>query len=527
MSVKYSSPVLGIFCGLATTLLWVLSIPPFKFAEAAYIAFIPLILWLYVRPPVRLCMGVALGAAWLSWFVILIWLRHVTLIGTILLGGLLAGFFIIWILAARYLLPKVAARTVALRALAFAGLAGFWVVLEWLRSWVMWGFPWAPLALSQWERPVVLQLAAWTGAYGVSFLLIFFNLCIAQTLRNRVVLKAPTLWSGWFSPDLYLALVLLGGCVYIFFNSLPRRDSEVVLLTAAVVQPYIKPQLKWDETKALDNLKILETQTQFVASIESDLILWPEAATPWPVRGSLEMQLWIEELVDSVGKPVLMGNMAVEHETDRWYNGVFLVEPDAGLSTMFYAKRELVPFGEFVPKPFRFIDKVVPVGGNFTPGAEPRLISITTNERALSIGSLVCYEDVFPALARESAHAGTQIFFVATNNAWYGEEGGAVQHAAHSVLRAVENRRPVMRCGNGGWSGWIDCLGNVREVLYDETGSIYFRGGGSFTVSHFSEWMWQKSFYTRFGDWFVLLCGAISLAATSFVWVCGRRTINR
>ena len=121
--------------------------------------------------------------------------------------------------------------------------------------------------------------------------------------------------------------------------------------------------------------------------------------------------------------------------------------------------------------------------------------------------------DIFPALARESAQAGAQVFFVATNNAWYGEEGGAEQHAAHSVLRAVENRRPVMRCGNGGWSGWIDAYGTVREVLYDENGSIYFRGGGSYTISHFEQWMRQQSFYTRHGDWFVGLCGLTALLA--------------
>ena len=85
------------------------------------------------------------------------------------------------------------------------------------------------------------------------------------------------------------------------------------------------------------------------------------------------------------------------------------------------------------------------------------------------------------------------------------------------MLRAVENRRPVVRCGNAGWSGWIDCFGNVREVLYDERGSIYFRGGGSFTVSHFEEWMWQQSFYTRFGDWFVALCGMLALTVMSFI----------
>ena len=503
----------GIVSGLLTSLLWVVSIPPFQYAESAYIAFVPLVLWLYTKPSWRQCIGIALGTGWIGWFVILLWLRHVTLVGTLMLSGILAVFFTLWIWMAHTLLPLVATRSFLWRALAFSGIAGTWVILEWTRSWFLWGFPWAPLALSQWERPVVLQIAAWTGACGISFILIFFNLCVAQTLRNLAVTPKRTLWSGWFSPDLYLGMILLGACIYVFFDSLPKCNSETTLFTTAVVQPYIKPQFKWDNQKALENLKILETQTLFVANIESELVLWPEAATPWPIKGNPDMQIWVEDLVNTIDKPILMGNMAADYEANRWYNGACLVEPNDGLLDTFYAKRKLVPFGEFVPPLFRFIDKVVPLGGNFVPGIEPNLIELTLNDQELFVGSLVSYEDVFPRLARDSARAGAQVFFVATNNAWYGEEGGAAQHAAHSVLRAVENRRPVMRCGNGGWSGWIDCFGTIRSILYDENHSIYFRGGGSYHVSHFEEWMWRQSVYTRYGDWFVLLCGLFTLTA--------------
>lgn len=510
--MKYSS-LWGMLTGVLTVLLWVLSIPPFEFAEAAYLAFVPLLLWLYTRPGRRVFWLVAVGAGWLAWFAILVWLRHVTLFGTFALSGLLGLIFAAWLYLVRRTLPLVAERPFVVRVVAFAGLAGAWVVVEWLRTWLFWGFPWAPISLSQWERPVVLQIAAWTGAYGVSFLLIFFNLCVAQTFRNRVVVRERKLWTGWFSPDLYVAMGALAACIWIFIKSLPSPDSAQTLFTAAVVQPYIAPELKWDESKEVDNLNILERQTRFVASLESDLVLWPEAATPWPIVGYPHMQQRVERLATEIGKPILMGNLALDRDTDLWYNGAFLVDPESGLAEAFYVKRELVPFGEYVP--FEFIEKVVPIGGNFTPGTEPGLIELTVGERRFKIGSLVCYEDVFPHLARESARAGAAVFFVATNNAWYGEEGGASQHAAHSILRAVENRRPVMRCGNGGWSGWIDCYGTVRDVLRDESGSVYFRGGGSYTVFQFSDWERRQSFYTRHGDWFVWVCGVLMAAAVA------------
>ena len=506
-----SSKYWGLIAGLLSALLWVLSIPPFDFAEAAYIAFVPMLLWLYTKPTRRVFCLVAIGTAWVSWFAILIWLRHVTWFGTIALSGILAVIFTAWLFFAKCILPQCAAQNVCLRVLGFAGIAGAWVVLEWSRTWLLCGFPWAPLALSQWERPVVLQIAAWTGAYGVSFLLIFFNLCVAQTLRHRFVRRERKLWMACFSPDLYVGMGALGICIYIFFSVLPHSDSAEPMFTAAVVQPYILPELKWETDRELENLEILERQTRFVSSLESDVILWPEAATPWPVMGAPQMQVRVERLVNEIKKPILMGNLAEDRVTQEWRNGAFLVEPSLGLSPDFYTKRELVPFGEYVPPLLSFIDKVVPVGGSFVSGEDVALLNLKIGESVYRIGSLVCYEDVFPNLARESARGGADLFFVATNNAWYGEEGGAEQHAAHSVLRAVENRRPVMRAGNGGWSGWIDSYGTVRDLLLNTDGTVYFRGGGAYTIFQFEEWTRQQSYYTRHGDYFVAWSGGLAL----------------
>ena len=104
---------------------------------------------------------------------------------------------------------------------------------------------------------------------------------------------------------------------------------------------------------------------------------------------------------------------------------------------------------------------------------------------------------------------------VLTNNGWFGEDGAAVQHAAHSVLRAVETRRPVLRVGNGGWSGWIDEFGYVRYTATNEAGSIYFRGARAISVSRDQRWIGLKSFYVEHGDWFV----AASALVAAFGWM--------
>jgi apolipoprotein N-acyltransferase len=500
--------------------LWVASLPPFSFAEAAYVAFLPLLLWFQCRPGRCAVWLVSLGAGWAAWLAVLVWLRHVTVAGTVVLSFILALFFLLWAGAAAILVPRLSPRSFPVRLLGFAGLAGFWVVLEWIRTWFLWGFPWAPLALSQWERPVVLQLAAWTGAWGVSFLLVFFNLAVAQTLWYRIIRRARTLWGGWFSPDLYAALGCLVLAFTVFFRSLPAAGEVGPGFAAGVVQPYIPAELKWDERRELENLAILEQQTRFVAQLDNEVVVWPEAATPWPVVGVPEMRLRVEALARETGRPLLMGNLARLEDPERWYNGVFIVDPAAGLAPEFYAKRELVPFGEYVPlrRFIPFVEKVVPIGGDFRPGDDPAILSLRLGEEVRRIGALVCYEDIFPRLARASVRAGAEFLFVATNNAWYGEEGGAYQHAAHSVLRAVENRRPVLRCGNGGWSGWIDSYGTIRDVLRDGNGSIYFRGGGKLEVFQFDGWVRRRSFYTRHGDWFVVVSALLAAAGAGMLF---------
>jgi len=125
---------------------------------------------------------------------------------------------------------------------------------------------------------------------------------------------------------------------------------------------------------------------------------------------------------------------------------------------------------------------------------------------------LICYEDIFSNLARESAVSGAEVLAVLTNDAWYGEGGAAYQHAAHSVLRAVETRRPVVRCGNGGWSGWIDEYGNIRVTVKNGADSVYFRGSDTLNITRDVQWRDRQSFYALHGDWFLLVCVGLTVA---------------
>ena len=504
--------VLAVF--VLTVALTVMSFPPVNKGEAAYVLALPAVLWLYRKPAFRVFAWTVLGAQAVAWTALLWWLHYVTWAGLFLLGpfvGLLTG---LWFLAAWWVIPRLKGHHAIIRITGMFGLAGLWVVLEWVRSLLFGGFPWLPLAASQWQRPFILQVAAYGGAWVTTFILVVFNLGAAAYV-HRAFFEGVTGFKKR-TPEFSLALLVLMAGSFPFLGDTFNQQRRPLLL-AALVQPYIPQDQKWDAAFAKSVLETLE-QVTLAANKRGtpDLIIWPEAVTPWPLYRDPNVQAWLEYIAKKVGKPLLLGSVATEmpgRDPELWHNGAFVVDPVAGLAKENYLKRKLVPFGEYIPlRPvLGWLEKVTPIGGDFTPGqaSAPLLVPIGANR--VPVGVLICYEDIFPALARDSVQSGAEVLAVLTNNGWFGEGGAAYQHAAHSVLRAIENRRPVIRCGNGGWSGWIDEYGNIRANLRNDADSVYFRGAQTVTISRDARWSQRLSFYTEHGDWFVAVCVALSL----------------
>lgn len=495
----------------------VLSFPPFKVPELAYAMLVPGLFWAYTKPRLKIFAWTLFAAQAVAWTVLLGWLHHVTWLGLLLLGPLVGTWVGVWYLAAWWALPRIVGRPTPLRLLVMLGLAGTWVLVEWSRTWLLGGFPWLPLAASQWERSSILQVAAFTGAYGVSFVLVVMNLGFAA-YAHRLFREGVT-GLNKRSQEFFLALFLLLACVCIHLTeSFNRNRYSQRLARIAVVQPYIAQDVKWDPARIPEILGVLQDTTLAAARSKPDLILWPEATTPLAVRGDAQAQAFVETLAKRAGVPLLLGSIVIEPVAgadDRWFNGAFLVTPDGGVAKDYYAKRQLVPFGEFVP--FRpvlgWIGKFVPIGGDFEAGETSSPLLVPLGDRNAIVGPLICYEDIYPSLARTSTLGGAAFLAVLTNNGWFGEGGAAYQHAAHSVLRAVETRRPVLRCGNGGWSGWIDEFGVVRRPVENDQGSIYFRGTRTIEVQQDIRWIDRQSAYVAYGDWFVLVSAGLAMFA--------------
>jgi apolipoprotein N-acyltransferase len=511
--VRHGAKVWALVVFACTVAGTVLAFPPFKGAEFAYTAFAPAIFWAYLRPGWRLYLGTMLAAQTTVWFILLFWLHHVTWGGLGLFALFLGVLTGLWFVAVRWVAPQLPDRPILVRLSGVLALAGAWVVLEWVRGWFLSGFPWLPLAASQWQRATILQIAAFTGAGGISFVLVMLNLGMAAFAHRLSRERHSGL--NRRSQEFMLALFLLIVCMAIHVQETFNRGRfSQDFARLALVQPYVPQAVKWDPANGPAILQTLEELTLAAARTRPDLILWPEAVTPWAVRGDERVKDFVEDLVTRAGTPLLLGSIAVEQRgtaDERWFNGVMAVTPDFGLQPTYYAKRRLVPFGEFVP--FRsllgWISKFVEVGGDFEAGDDAQPLVVGLRGGVTVVGPLLCYEDIFSNLALSSVRSGADILMVFTNNGWFGEGGAAYQHAAHSVLRAVETRRPVIRVGNGGWSGWIDEFGSVRAVLNDTAGSVYFRGTQTIAVSRDVRWIGRNSFFVEHGNWFVMLCVAL------------------
>ena len=358
---------------------WIASMPPFNLGELGYVLFVPLLMWAYTKPSWRAICWVAGLSSLFAWVFILIWLRHVTYIGTVLLAGCLSLYFILWLSYVRWVLPRLLHRSFLFRLLGFLGIAGTWVVCEWLRSILIYGMPMGPLALTQWQKPVLLQIAAWTGAYGVSFLLIFFNCCMAQTFYNLSASdKKRSIFLRWFKADFYCAIVVLISLIFLYLNCLPKSWSDQEEgFSFVLVQPNLPPLLEWDDDYNSLRLAQLEQEVLRAQLMEFDILMLPEAVTPEAIKGDLETLFFYQSLVENRGRPILTGNLAYYSEGNRWYNGIFLMEPDTGLNPIYYAKRRLVPFGEYTPNPFKsFVEAFGATQGYYYPGTFDEVIPI-------------------------------------------------------------------------------------------------------------------------------------------------------
>lgn len=373
-----------------------------------------------------------------------------------------------------------------------------WVGLEFIRTHALTGFPWGVLGYSQYANSFLVQTADLTGVLGISFVLVVSNGILTQTWL--VFSKKAPAGTGFVIPLVYGILLVTGAHAYgiLRLKTVDLWINNADLTKISIIQGNIEQNKKWD--KAFKEFTLDQYEKLSLSALPADLVVWPETALPFyygrdPVNSSR-----VDALVRNARTHFLLGSPAVEisQEKIRYYNRAYMLNP-LSLVTGTHDKTHLVPFGEYVPLQdlLWFVEKLTAEAGNFSKGETGAL---PLGFKGHKTGVLICFEILFPDISRAFVLNGADILTTITNDAWFGRTSAPAQHFAIAVLRAVENRRALVRAANTGISGFIDPAGRIIS----ETGLFT-----PTTLTRNLPALDQISFYTRYGD----LAGMAALVA--------------
>ncbi len=482
--------------------LLILAFPRTDLWLLAWIGLVPLLRGLDGQTPAR-----AFARAYLCGILFfagtLYWLVHVTLPGMVLLAAYLAVYFGLFGLGYNFL----DRHNVPWKPFALASL---WTLLEYVRAHFLTGFGWSSLGQSQSGNILVIQIAELTGMYGVTFLVVLINCFFKEALGSvgtRDLSRKNALKLSFFVPVIVLALVAGYGASRLAV--LRRAGSRPAPRAAiAVIQANIPQSMKWYEPAWPDILARYKILTGAAAKERPDLIIWPETSYPGILWEDEKLFEELKGFVARLGIPLLVGS--VVREDGRYYNAAVLLSKDGKVLRQ-YKKIHLVPFGEYIPLRFLFpfLEHIVPIA-DFTAGEEYSVFEVPGGDAGRFFSVLICFEDTLGGIARQFVRQGAGLLVNITNDAWFRDTKAPFMHAQAAVFRAVENRRELVRAANTGVSCFIDASGRVTRAVEDEHGKKTYVPGYAIAELRFDR---QKTFYTRYGDVFILACAGLLWAA--------------
>jgi len=381
------------------------------------------------------------------------------------------------------------------RAWALLMAPCLWVGAEWVRGHLFGGFPWGTLGYSQYLRLPIIQVAELGGVHAVSFVLVAVNAALAGAL----VLEWGRAVTGLGLTGALLGAVLIFGHARL---AEPPRPGEAQI---ALMQPAIEQPLKWDPNHATVTLKIYLELTRQAAAGHPDLIVWPETASPTPLRRDTGLLRTLAGMSGQFNIPLLIGSIDVEDGTPPVLRNTAFLVTHGGIAGR-YDKIHLVPFGEYVP--LSGVIGFVRGWAEFIAELEPGTRAVVFAGPPAPFGVVICYEGIFPDLFREFVNDGARVMVNMTNDGWFGRTSGPAQHLTMYPFRAVEHRIAVVRAANTGVSAFIAPSGQiVRHLGLFERGVLTDR----VPLRH------GRTLYTRLGDWVAWLSLALSAASVGTV----------
>jgi apolipoprotein N-acyltransferase len=484
--------------------------------------------------------GLAHFLSSLYWLLLIPYRWHSLPLGPALGWISLSAFVAIYFGAWTWLLAgKIGEGNWAQRNLWSLAAAAIWVALEMIRVRFLGGFPWNPLAASQFQLIPLIQIASVTGVYGVSFLVVWVSLSLFSA--TRMIFRRPASRFAW-QMEIFLPLAAVAALFAFGFARMNGQNPPGATLRITLVQPSIPQALIWDRNANTDRFRQLLELSEHALTNKTDLLIWPESAVPefeFDVANYSAItnlvrthHLW---LIFNAEDYVWRSGTGTNSDYDV-FNAAFLFDPEGHFKNV-YHKQKLVIFGEYIPlvRWLPFVKWFTPITGSFASGdravpfemdwwgERPREPFGQTNDispggspgvsphQKVKTATLICYEDIFPQLAREYVQDDTDFLVNLTNDGWFGEGAAQWQQTAAAVFRAVENGLPLVRSSNNGLTCWVDANGRLREIFRDKTGSVY--GVGAMTIELPLSQPGEKrapTFYNQHGDWFGWLCVGVT-----------------
>ena len=359
------------------------------------------------------------------------------------------------------------------RMLVPMGAAAGWVALEWVKGWMLTGFPWNALGVTQWRQVPLVQLASVAGVHGLSLLVCWMSVALAGA--GVVLLARPRDRWGWMAevrlPLLAVLACLGGGFHRVMEARRDERERPPRVVRMALVQPSIPQTLLWDPAERDRSFGVASRLTRAALATRPEVVVWPEGDFG---LGRDNFASMTAELSRAGAAWVFSANDEGSGlDSGKLYNAAFAVGRDGRLAAT-YRKRRLVIFGEYVPLAgvLPFLKHLTPIGDGFSAGVEP----VSFDLAGASAAPVICFEDVFPHGVRGHVRPGTDFLLELTNDGWFGRGAAQWQHLANAVFRAVENGVALVRCTNNGVTGWVDATGVVREQLGERGDSVHAEG---------------------------------------------------
>ncbi len=431
---------------IASAILLILAFPNFNLSYLVFIGLVPLFFALQNKTPLKAFL-ISYICGFLFYLGTLYWLYRVSVIGLIALCLYLALYFGIF----GFIFRRI---TIVLMPL-------IWALLEYAQSNLFTGFGWTSLGYSQYKNLLLIQIADFSSVYGVSFVIMLVNVAVYKAFKKSFREIVVTC--------VILAIIIGYGAARLNEGG-AEKDVAV-----SVIQGNIPQEKKWDSSETEYILERYTRLTKMAALDEPDLIVWPETSFPGFLISDRRMTARILALAKETRTPLLLGaNTGKGLES---FNSAVLISGQGKILDK-YDKIHLVPFGEYIPLSARFPilhNLIFGELGEFSAGNEFKVFEL--KGRALvKFAALICFEDIFPELARRFVRDGAEFLIVITNDAWYGKSGAAYQHAACSVFRAIETRVPVVRCANTGYSCFINSRGRIYDSVERHGTHLFITG---------------------------------------------------